>query len=123
MADQPNIAVEAGEAPAGTLEPKKSKLVPLLIVVAIVILLGGGGTAWFLMHRAKPAEAVVVDASPAFTQHLEGFTVNLADLEENHFLRVTIDLGLGHAADAQGKKIKAGMDFLRRACVMPFFLC
>jgi flagellar protein FliL len=104
MADQTNIAVEAGEAPAETAEPKKSKLVPLLIGLGLLVLLGGGGTAWFLMHRAKPAEAaVVVETAPAFTQHLEGFTVNLADLEENHFLRVTMDLGLGHAADAQGK--------------------
>jgi flagellar basal body-associated protein FliL len=36
--------------------------------------------------------------------HLEPFVVNLADPEENHFLRVGIDLGLENPISAKGGK-------------------
>lgn len=39
-------------------------------------------------------------AAPKYLVHLEGFTVNLADPEETHFLRVTLDLGLDQLPQA-----------------------
>lgn len=99
MADETAVAVAA--SPEKAAPPKKSKLVPLLLIVVIVLLLGGGGAGWFLLHRgAKPAPeaaAAPEPATPKYTMHLDGFTVNLADAESNDFLRITIDLGLGHA--------------------------
>ena len=39
-----------------------------------------------------------------FVLHLEPFVVNLADPEDNHFLRAGIDLGLGSAPSSKGGK-------------------
>jgi len=80
-------------------EPKKSKGIVLILGAALVLALAGGG-AWFYLHQGKTAQAAPQQAESLHTVHLEGFTVNLADAEENHFLRVTIDLGLGHAPKA-----------------------
>jgi flagellar FliL protein len=86
-------------------QPKKSKLTLLFVLIAAVVLLGGSGAAWFLRARGqKPAQPVAEKKAPQFTVHLEPFTVNLADLEESHFLRVTIDLGLAHAPKGEGKE-------------------
>lgn len=74
--------------------PKKSK--SLIAILAAVIVLGGGAGAYFYLHQGKTAQAAK-PPEPVHTVHLEPFTVNLADAEENHFLRITIDIGLGHA--------------------------
>ena len=77
-------------------EPAKKKSKAPLLVILLVLLGGGAGTAWFFLHHSKTAEAAPEVKTPEFVVHLETFTVNLADPEEGHFLRVTIDLGLGH---------------------------
>ncbi|HTR48881.1 MAG TPA: flagellar basal body-associated FliL family protein [Verrucomicrobiae bacterium] len=93
MADEPKNAATPAEA------PKKSKA-PILLAIIAVVLLGGGGAAFYLLHHSKTAEAAPENNAkpdaPEFVIHLDTFTVNLADPEEGHFLRVTIDLGLGH---------------------------
>jgi flagellar FliL protein len=57
-----------------------------------------GGSYWYVQQhdRAIENERAATEASvaPKYTVHLEGFTVNLSDPEETHFLRVTIDLGI-----------------------------
>jgi flagellar protein FliL len=89
MADEPK---DANKSEA----PKKSKA-PLLIVVALVLIAGGGAGTWYFLHHSKTAEASTPAADTnEYVLHLETFTVNLADQEEGHFLRTTIDLGLGH---------------------------
>jgi flagellar protein FliL len=80
---------------ASAPEAKKSKAPLLIIIVAVVLLLGGGGAAWFFLHHAKTAEAAPQPKSADFIAHLEPFTANLADSEDSHFLRVTMDLDLG----------------------------
>jgi len=84
-------------------------LLPILAVLAG----GGAGAGFFFMRHAKAAPntadsssaaAPAADASPEFPVHLDGFTVNLADPEETHFLRITIDLGLGHAPKGGSEK-------------------
>jgi len=45
-------------------------------------------------HPAQSANADEKASAPKYLVHLEGFTVNLADPEETHFLRVTMDLGI-----------------------------
>lgn len=74
----------------------------VLILAVVVGLAAAGGGAWFYLHQGKTAQAAPQQqqTEALHTVHLEGFTVNLADAEENHFLRITIDLGLGHAPKA-----------------------
>jgi flagellar FliL protein len=86
--------------PNAAEETKKSKS-PILLIVAALALLAGGGGAWFYVHHGKTAQAAAPEAEALHTVHLEGFTVNLADVEENHFLRITIDLGLGRVPKAK----------------------
>ena len=71
-----------------------------MILVAIFALVIAGGGGWFYLHQGKTAQASAPQSEQLHTVHLEGFTVNLADVEENHFLRITIDLGLGHPPKA-----------------------
>ncbi len=80
---------------------KSSPLILILGAVAVLAVAAGGG--WFYMHQGKTAEAAPQQkqTDSLHTVHLEGFTVNLSDVEDNHFLRVTIDLGLGHAPKAK----------------------
>ena len=73
----------------------------LLILVAVIAIAVVGGGGWFFLHQNKTAEAAPQPTSELHTVHLEAFTVNLADVEENHFLRITVDLGLGHLPKAK----------------------
>lgn len=89
------------EEPKKTPSPKKDSrsLVVLISGVAVAVLAVGGGSAWFLWQRNAGVQAALpaeTSTSPKYLVHLEGFTVNLDDPEETHFLRVTIDLGLDH---------------------------
>lgn len=61
-------------------------------------LIVGAGLAWFILQQGRQAEARPPAnlSAPKYLLHLEGFTVNLADPEETHFLRVTMDLGVDH---------------------------
>lgn len=87
MADESKTTAKRTEA------PKKKSKAPLLVIL-LVVLLGGAGAAWFFLHHGKTAEAAPEANTPEFVVHLDTFTVNLADPEDGHFLRVTIDLGL-----------------------------
>lgn len=80
-----------GKKPARKLS--LSKLLGLILFIGAI----GGGSAWFLQQRDHTAAAAKVSESssaPKFLVQLEGFTVNLADPEEGHFLRATIVLGI-----------------------------
>jgi flagellar FliL protein len=83
-------------------EPEKKKSSSMVLIIGLlVVVMGAGGGAYFYFHQTKTAQAApTAEPETLHTVHLEGFTVNLADVEENHFLRVTIDLGLGHAPKA-----------------------
>jgi flagellar FliL protein len=81
------------------LEAKKSNSMLLIVGAALVLILGGAG-GWFYLHQGKTAQASAPPTEQLHNVHLEGFTVNLADAEENHFLRITIDLGLGRVPKA-----------------------
>ena len=94
MSDEPKTADK--DAPK---EAAKSKT-PMMLIAGVLVLALAGGGGWFYMHRGKTAEAAAPEPTELHTVHLEGFTVNLADVEENHFLRITIDLGLGKVPKA-----------------------
>lgn len=86
---------------------KNSKLGLILSVVLIAGAAAGG--AWILARRGATAEAAHPSVStdpPRYVLHLESFTVNLADLNENHFLRATIDLGIDQPPEAKEKEME-----------------
>jgi len=68
-------------------------------IVALALL---AGAAWILTSKRQAnggqAPPVVQDV-----MHLEGFVVNLADPPGDCFLRIGIDLGLGHSINGHGK--------------------
>jgi flagellar FliL protein len=97
--------------PATEASPKPKSNLLLLVLAGLVLLLGGAAATWFFFAHGKSAQAAPSEASaqPAkkeaeFTVHLDSFTVNLNDQEESHFLRVTVELGLGHAPKGEGGK-------------------
>jgi flagellar protein FliL len=82
-------------APPGTVIIQRGPSASTIFVVAVMALAGGGGGVWYLQHgRADASGGKAVEKAAETVVHLEGFTVNLADPEDNHFLRVTMDLGL-----------------------------
>lgn len=103
---------ESGTTAAAT----KSSGVSLL-TIAVLAVVGGGGSAWFVMQRARTAEvgrSPDAGTVPKYIVHLEGFTVNLADTEETHFLRVTMDLGIDRLPEGVEKDhMAAGMPVAR----------
>ncbi len=71
--------------------------IPLVLTLGLLTVLASGGFAWLVVQHGRPNQPVAApetSGAPKFVAHLEGFTVNLADPEETHFLRVTMDLGL-----------------------------
>jgi len=99
----------------GAAAPAKSSAAGMFFIV-LLALAAGGGAAWFFMQRGHDAEAVHASdsAAPRYIVHLEGFTVNLADTEETHFLRVTMDLGIDRLPEGADKsKPAAGMPVAR----------
>jgi len=83
----------------GSAGPKrKSSSFPILASVALIAVVGGGAASWLWQQRGRQSVEVRAEGSaygvPKYLVPLEGFTVNLADPEETHFLRVTISLGI-----------------------------
>jgi flagellar FliL protein len=99
------------EAEPTAVKNSKSKLVFLLIVgVGLIGVVGIIG--WLLLRPTKtvseserkgPKEPEVKTVL-----HLENFVVNLADSDENRFLRVGIDLGLEKQLDDKGGREEGG---------------
>src|SRR5439155_15925236 len=88
---------------AVTKDKNSASLITGIVFLAI---LGGGGATWFVLQQSRRTEAapeVNGPSAPKFLLHLEGFTVNLADSEETHFLRVTMDLGVDHLPPASNE--------------------
>ncbi|HET7108467.1 MAG TPA: flagellar basal body-associated FliL family protein [Candidatus Acidoferrum sp.] len=84
----------AGGPPGTTIVIEKRSSLPMMAALVFLTVLGGGGAAWFFAQRDNAGAAGKPAARPGQVVHLEGFTVNLADAEESHFVRVTMDLEL-----------------------------
>ena len=105
MADDPNLAIaddpdvlptEPDAAPEGG---KSGSSARTIIVVLLLLAAAGAAGLWLRArkHRAAtPKKPAVVETKVSAVMHLESFTVNLADKEQSAYLRVGIDLGLGH---------------------------
>jgi|SRR5579871_2189240 flagellar FliL protein len=86
----------SGSTSTAGSEKKKSSL-PLLASVALFAVVAGGAASWLWQQKGQQGTAIRAEASggaPRYLIPLEGFTVNLADPGETHFLRVTISLGI-----------------------------
>jgi flagellar protein FliL len=92
------MSVEDTRSATTAADTKKPKApAAMMIGVALAAIAGGGASAWFVMqrnHGVETSHGSGGSIAPQYLIHLEGFTVNLADPEETHFLRATIDLGI-----------------------------
>jgi flagellar protein FliL len=90
-------------AEAGATARKSSR--SLLVAMVVFGIAAGGAWAWVAQQHDRNADATaaMTSAAPKYIAHLDGFTVNLADPEETHFLRVTIDLGIDHLPEGADK--------------------
>jgi flagellar FliL protein len=104
-------------APLPPTPPKHRPSVWFLTSVIVLAILAGGGSAWLVVQRGRadqPPQVPEVSTVPRYLAHLEGFTVNLADPEETHFLRVTMDLGFDHLPEGVSKdKVSSAMPVSR----------
>jgi flagellar protein FliL len=83
--------------PPATVIVQRGSSAATIALVAVLAVAGGGGAVWYLQHgRADASGGKATQISPETVVHLDGFTVNLADPEESHFLRVTMDLAIDH---------------------------
>lgn len=88
----------------------------MLLGLAIFAAAVGGGSFWFIQQRTHTEAAAQerAPAAPKYIVHLEGFTVNLADPQESHFLRATIDLGIDRLPEgAEQDKTSRGLPVSR----------
>jgi len=113
MADSTEKAAIAANPPAGaTVVVREKSSAGMMIGIVLLAIAGGGGSAWFMVQRGRATEsssATERPSAPKYLLHLEGFTVNLADPEETHFLRVTMDLGVDHLPEGTEKEKSTAM--------------
>ena len=91
---------------ASEKSPQKSSA-PMVASMVLFALVVGGASVWFVQQRDRGTEAArgaESSGAPKYIVHLEGFTVNLADQEETHFLRATIDLGVDRFPEGADKQ-------------------
>src|SRR5579872_4385432 len=90
------------EAPAE--EQAKGSKMPLLLILVVLLALGGGAYWWFVLRPAGTKTPARQTPKIKSTLHLDGFVVNLADPDGNHYLRVGIELGLGKEPPSSKEK-------------------
>jgi len=97
MADDPNLLPDDPNSPPEEVKPGSP--VRTIIVVVLLLAVAGAAGLWFRArkHRAvAPKKPAAVETKVSAVMHLESFTVNLADRDQSAYLRLGIDLGLGH---------------------------
>jgi flagellar protein FliL len=92
---------------AGQEKSPQRSSAPMVVSMVLFAVVVGGASVWFVQQRDHTAEAsrgAESSGAPKYIVHLEGFTVNLADQEETHFLRATIDLGIDRLPEGANKE-------------------
>jgi len=90
-----------------TVVPARKSSSVLPIMLGFLGVVGGGSVVWLVIdrnHTAEASRATDLSQAPRYLIHLEGFTVNLADPEETHFLRITLDLGVDHLPEGADRE-------------------
>ena len=106
--DATNMSLDSRAAPEVVAPQKFSRAI--VTVTVLVALVAGGASVWFIQQRARAGDPPVAHESssaPKYLVHLDEFTVNLADPEETHFLRVAIDLGADRPLESPQKEKSA----------------
>lgn len=109
-------STRSSAASSGNLVAPQKSSIPLLLGIAVLAVAGGGGSAWFVTQRSRIANASPAESfnAPKHIIRMEGFTVNLADTEETHFLRVTLELGVDRLPEgADREKIASAIPTAR----------
>ena len=111
----PSAVPSPAAPPAAVIVQSKSSLTTMVLAAALAI--AGGGIVASLLEKhggTDAAEGAAAEKPSVTIVHLDGFTVNLADPEENHFLRVTIDLAIERMpAPAEREKLNSGLPMAR----------
>src|SRR5271165_2219961 len=82
-------------APPPTIIVERRSSPTLVVTVLVMAILGSGAVVWFVAGQSRPKEGLAGNSeATTSTVLLDGFTVNLADPEETHFLRVTMNLAV-----------------------------
>jgi flagellar FliL protein len=103
----PAVSAAAPVAAAPIAVTKGISSSAALLFIAILAAISGAGASWFVIQRGHAAPDVRTaesSSAPKYLIHLEGFTVNLADPEETHFLRLTMDLGVDHLPEGADRE-------------------
>jgi flagellar basal body-associated protein FliL len=92
---------------------RKSKFAIAALVIALTLL--AAAAIWYMFSGTDNPSAAGVPPQAALTLvPLDGFTVNLNDGEENHYLRVTLSLGVEHMpAPLNKEKPTSGLPIAR----------
>ena len=89
------------ETPETPETPKKSSKRVLIVGLAALVLAGGGtAAAWRMTRHAAPGAETATEVEHGLVS-FEPFVVNLADQGGSRFLRVSVRLVVGSAADAE----------------------
>jgi len=95
--------------PKSDRKPKKSKKL-LIMVLVVLVVAGGGFFAFRRWHHPAAAEGragvPAALSGPQATYSLSTLTVNLADIQESHFLRVQIVLQYPQGDTALATELK-----------------
>jgi flagellar FliL protein len=109
------MSEETVGAVAAPVPQKKSPLVMIIVVAVAAIMLGGGGAYFFFKPKdgeKKPGEHAVKEGEGAATVQEEGvlslepFIVNLADADEDRYVKCTLRLVVDTQAAAEHVKSK-----------------
>lgn len=82
-------------------QAQKQKSPVLVIVLSLVVGLGGGAAAMGFFRPSLGSQAADNSNKVRAVLHLETFVVDIGNLEQKAYLRVGVDLGLGHDLKGQ----------------------
>lgn len=75
-----------------------------MLGMAMIAFVTGASGAWFVSQHLHAPPIAAATMKPGHVLHLEGFTVNLADPEASHFLRLTLDLEVEHPPEGANQE-------------------
>jgi flagellar FliL protein len=115
MQDTSAEGTESEETVEKVESPKKK--LPILLIVGLIVLLAGIGVgAKFLLGKHHKSKPVVVVEKVGESVPLDEFMMNLADPSGDHYLKMTLALGLKQGVT--GEKFKDQIPAARDAIVM-----
>jgi flagellar FliL protein len=117
MSDKPAPANDAQHEAA----PKKGGIKIIIIAAVAVVLLGGAGGAFWWMRRAAPqVEAAPPEPKPAErgVVPFDPFVVNLADTGGSRYLRISVQLVVPSAEEAEKVHKTAALLMQARSAIL-----